>query len=69
MQFAYTLLSVLLLCPHMATAQAIEPARSQITILTRQMNVPVEAPFKKFTAQIAFDPAKPETGKARVKSI
>ena len=52
--------------PHNLAAQAIDYARSQITILSRQMNVPVEATFKKFTAQIAFDPNKPETGKARI---
>jgi len=30
------------------------------------MNVPVEARFKKFGAQIAFDPAKPAAGAARI---
>ena len=52
--------------PHSAVAQGIDYSRSQITILSRQMNVPVEATFKKFTAQVAFDPGKPETGKARL---
>lgn len=52
--------------PHNVAAQAIDYSRSQITILSRQMNVPVEATFKKFTAQVAFDPGKPETGKARL---
>jgi polyisoprenoid-binding protein YceI len=50
----------------LASAQAIDYARSQITILSRQMNVPVEAPFKKFNAQIAFNDAKPEASKARI---
>src|SRR5437016_12162166 len=52
--------------PHNVAAQAIDYSRSQITILSRQMNVPVEATFKKFTAQVTFDPGKPETGKARL---
>ncbi len=30
------------------------------------MNVPVESPFKRFVAQIDYDPAKPELSKARV---
>jgi len=47
-------------------AQAIDSARSQITIVSKQMNVPVEEPFKKFNAQIAFNEAKPETSKARI---
>ena len=40
--------------------------KSRITCISRQENVPVEAQFRKFTAQIAFDPGKPETGKARI---
>jgi polyisoprenoid-binding protein YceI len=58
--------STLVAWPCIAIAQSIDAARSQVTILSRQMNVPVEASFKKFTAQIAFDPNKPETGKARI---
>lgn len=47
-------------------AQAIDPARSRITVLARQMNVPVEAPFRKFSAQVSFDPGKPEAASARI---
>jgi polyisoprenoid-binding protein YceI len=49
-----------------ATAQADQkllPAQSEIGFVSKQMGVPVEGRFKKFDAQIAFDPAKPETGK------
>ena len=49
-----------------AAAQTVLYDRSRITCVSRQMNVPVEARFKKFTAQIAFDPAKPADGKARI---
>ena len=52
--------------PGLAGAQAIDYARSQVSVLSRQMNVPVEAPFKKFNAQVSFDPNKPEAGSARV---
>ena len=43
--------------------QKLLPAQSEITFVSKQMGVPVEGRFKKFDAQIAFDPAKPETGK------
>jgi polyisoprenoid-binding protein YceI len=38
------------------------PASSEISFTTRQMGVPVEGKFSKFTAQIALDPKKPERG-------
>ena len=37
-------------------------AGSEISFTTRQMGVPVEGKFGKYTAQIALDPKKPETG-------
>jgi len=43
--------------------QKLLPAQSEIAFVSKQMGVPVEGHFKKFDAQIAFDPAKPETGK------
>lgn len=36
--------------------------KSQIVFVTKQMGVPVEGTFKKFDAQVAFDPKKPEGG-------
>ena len=60
------LVVLLLLPPGLAAAQTIDYARSQVSVLSRQMNVPVEAPFKKFSAQVSFDPNKPEAGSARV---
>jgi polyisoprenoid-binding protein YceI len=63
---ALIFLSALALYPQAASAQAVDPARSQVTVQSRQMNVPVEAPFKKFTAQVSFDPARPEASTARV---
>lgn len=58
--------ALLLLLPALAAAQTIDYARSQVSVLSRQMNVPAEAPFKKFSAQVIFDPNKPETSSARV---
>ncbi|MDB5809519.1 MAG: putative signal peptide protein [Betaproteobacteria bacterium] len=49
-----------------AGAQVVAYDKSRITCISRQMNVPVEARFKQFTAQIAFDPAKPAAGTARI---
>src|SRR3982750_4486059 len=49
-----------------AAAQPVLYDKSRITCVSRQMNVPVEARFRKFTADINFDPARPETAKARI---
>jgi polyisoprenoid-binding protein YceI len=40
----------------------LQPAGSEIAFTTRQMGVPVEGRFGKFSAQIALDPKKPEAG-------
>ena len=45
-------------------AQAkVVPAQSQITFAIKEMGVPVEGRFGKWTADIAFDPKQPEAGK------
>ncbi len=43
--------------------QKLVPAQSEIVFVSKQMGVPVEGRFKKFDAQLNFDPAKPETSK------
>jgi polyisoprenoid-binding protein YceI len=43
--------------------QKLVPAQSEIVFVSKQMGVPVEGYFKKFDAQIAFDPAKLQTSK------
>lgn len=43
--------------------QKLVPAQSEIVFVSKQMGVPVEGHFKKFDAQISFDPAKPATSK------
>jgi polyisoprenoid-binding protein YceI len=48
----------------LAFAQArVVPAQSQITFAIKEMGVPVEGRFTKWTADIAFDPKKPEAGR------
>jgi polyisoprenoid-binding protein YceI len=44
-------------------AAALNPAQSEVSFTIKQMGVPVDGRFKKFDAQIALDPKKPETGK------
>ncbi|MDG5974148.1 hypothetical protein H010_02727 [Hydrogenophaga taeniospiralis CCUG 15921] len=43
--------------------QQLVPAQSEIAFVSRQMGVPVEGKFKRFSAQVAFDPAKLATSK------
>jgi len=65
--FAATLV-IALLGAAMQTAHAqakpatLVAAGSEIAFATKQMGVPVEGKFGKFTAQITLDPKKPETG-------
>jgi polyisoprenoid-binding protein YceI len=40
--------------------------RSSVAAVFKQMNVPVEAKFRKFNAQIDYDAAKPDASKASV---
>ena len=56
------------LLPLLAAAQTppvakLLPAQSEIVFTSRQMGVPVEGRFRKFDAQVAFDPRQPETGR------
>ncbi|MEY3200603.1 MAG: hypothetical protein RIR70_153 [Pseudomonadota bacterium] len=44
----------------------VELAASSIQFISKQMGVPVQGGFGKFTAQVNFDPAKPEAARARV---
>jgi polyisoprenoid-binding protein YceI len=44
----------------------VDVAKSSVTAISKQMNVPVEGKFKKFTAQIRFDPTKPAEGSAQL---
>jgi len=60
---------LLLLSPLLATAaefNVVQADKSRVSFVSRQMGVPVEGGFKKFAAQIALDPAKPEAGRAQI---
>jgi hypothetical protein len=41
-------------------AQQLVPAQSEIVFVSKQMGVPVEGRFQKFSAKIAFNPSKPD---------
>ena len=43
--------------------QKLVPAQSEIVFVTKEMGVPVEGRFKRFDAQLTFDPARPEASK------
>lgn len=59
-------LGALLPCIALAAALKVEPAKSSVSAVFKQMNVPVEAKFKKYSAQIDYDAAKPEASKAQL---
>lgn len=44
--------------------QKIDPAKSEILFVSKQMGVPVQGRFQRFDAQLQFDPQHPETSKA-----
>lgn len=49
---------------HAAWAQQqLVPAQSEVQFTARQMGVPLDGHFKKFSAQVAFDPTKLATSK------
>lgn len=49
-----------------AAAQPVDLARSSLTFGFKQENVPGEGKFKRFTADVAFDPARPEATRAAI---
>lgn len=58
--------AVVLALPALAAALKTDTAKSSVSAVFKQMNVPVEAKFKRFSAQIDYNPAKPETSRASV---
>ena len=43
--------------------QKLLPAQSEISFTSKQMGVPVDGKFRKFEAEVAFDPKKPEAAR------
>jgi polyisoprenoid-binding protein YceI len=44
----------------------VDAGKSSVVATSKQMNVPVDGAFRKFTAQLTFDPAKPTAGSANL---
>ena len=60
-------LSMLLpLVAQAAEFSKVQTDKSTITFVSKQMSVPVEGVFKKFTVHVRINPAKPETGMAHI---
>ncbi len=51
---------------HAVEYRTVLPKQSSIGFEFRQMGVPVKGGFKRFTADMAFDPAKPEAARAKI---
>lgn len=45
---------------------SVQSGQSRITFVSKQMNVPIDGKFGKFTARISFDPARPAAGRAQI---
>jgi len=61
--FVFISLSVI---ANAAEFSKVQADKSRITFVSKQMGVPVEGAFKKFTAQVRINPAKAEAGKANI---
>lgn len=61
------LILALVAAPFAAAAQyAVQPEKSTLVFVYKQMGVPVDGRFKKFAARIEFDPAKLAAAKAEI---
>jgi polyisoprenoid-binding protein YceI len=60
-------LGAALLSPFIASALAqVDAAKSSVVTVSKQMGVPVEGKFQRFSAQVSFDPARPAEGRASI---
>ncbi len=57
--------AALLLGLTQAAHAQVDTTKSTISAISKQMNVPVTGTFKKFSAEVQFDPAKPAAGHAQ----
>lgn len=46
-------------------ARTVDYGKSRIAFVTRQMNVPLEGQFRRFTTQVFWDESSPQTSRAR----
>lgn len=66
-QFVFAIVVQMLAFPAWSAGYGtLLPEHSRISFVSKQMGVPVNGSFRRFNAQVAFDPAKPETARARI---
>ncbi len=65
-QILVSTIVVAIAIPALAAISKLDTSKSTVGIVFKQMNVPVDAKFKKFSAVIDYNAAKPETSKASV---
>lgn len=63
MRNAVVFLAAALPAPGALAEQKLVPAQSEIVFISKQMGVPVDGRFKRFDAQLTFDPKKPAESK------
>ena len=56
----------LLPCAHATEFSQVQLGKSQVAFVFKQMGVPVDGRFRKFNAEVAFDPARLESSRAQV---
>lgn len=66
MVFRFMLFVALLSATATINAQAIDPAKSEIRFVSRQMNVPISGRFAEISGDVHFDPALPEAARAEI---
>jgi polyisoprenoid-binding protein YceI len=52
--------------PAFAAPLTVDLAKSEIAFVSKQMGVPVEGKFRRFTVELDFDPKKPEAGRVKL---
>ena len=63
-RFALALMLATTLSAHAVEYTQVQPDKSTINFVYKQMNVAVDGKFKRFSSQLSFDPAKPTVAKA-----
>lgn len=59
-------LATMLSAAHAVEFNQLQPNKSTLTFVSKQMNVPVEGRFKSFRSKLAFDPAKPAAARVEL---
>ena len=66
MKRLFILLGALPLAAVAVEYNSVQFDQSRVGFVSKQMGVAVDGGFKKFSAQVALDPAKPEAGRAQI---